>query len=98
MPERIRPEATRLLGFAVRHINASARMPIDVPTLLDALVTHAVPAQYEHHLRAFYDEVEIETLSDLARSEAVTYAGLAAGARRFLPPGHETREWLDERA
>ncbi|GEO98979.1 hypothetical protein [Methylobacterium haplocladii] len=92
------PAAERPLAFAVRHINASARDPIDAPTLLAALMAETVPAAFTHHVRAFFDEVEIETIGDLVRSGAVTYPILARGARRCLAPGHETRQWLDERA
>ncbi len=92
------PAAERPLAFAVRHINASARDPIDSHTLLAALTAERVPAAYEHHVRAFFDEVEIETIGDLVRSGAVTFSVLAHGARRCLPSGHETCVWLDERA
>ncbi|GJE56590.1 MULTISPECIES: hypothetical protein [Methylobacterium] len=91
------PAAERPLALAVRHINASARDPIDGPTLLAALNAERVPAPYAHHVRAFFDEAEIETIGDLVRGGAVTYPTLARGARRCLPPGHETRAWLDER-
>lgn len=86
------------LAFAARHINASAREPVGEEALLAALLSDNVPAGLRHHLRAFFDETDVETLSDLARSGLVSYARLAAGARRFLPDDHDTRHWLDERA
>lgn len=86
------------LALAARHINASAREPISEDALLAALLSDGVPVGAVHHLRAFFDETEVETLGDLARSGLVSYAKLAAGARRVLPDDHDTRHWLDERA
>ena len=85
------------LAFAVRHINASAKIPVDQDTLLAALLADRAPEAWAHHVRAFYDETDVETLSDLVRSGDITYDRLAGGARACLPPGHETRQWLDER-
>jgi hypothetical protein len=90
------PAAERPLVLAVRHINASVPDPIDAETLLAALTVR--DGACAAHLYAFFDEVEIETISDLARSGAVSYAVLAEGARGCLPPDHATRIWLDERA
>ena len=86
------------LAFAARHINASARDQITEEALLHALVSDSISTGLGHHLRAFFDETDVETFSDLARSGLVSYAQLAAGARRFLPNEHDTRRWLDERA
>lgn len=90
--------AARSLAFAVRHLNASARDPIDADSLLDALRSDEPPARYRHHVRDFLDETEVETLSDLVRSSAITYAALARHAGRCLAADHETRTWLDDRA
>lgn len=90
--------AARALAFAVRHLNASARDPIDEASLLDALRSDEPPARYRHHVRDFLDETELETLSDLVRSGAITYARLAHHAGRDLAADHETRTWLDDRA
>ena len=84
--------------FAVRHINVSAARPIEASTLLAAIQSGSAPSEWSHHLHAFFDETDLETLSDIVRSGALTYAQLARGARAHLPPGHETRLWLDERA
>lgn len=92
------PDARQALDFAIRHINASAHDPIEPDTLLSALRTEVVPQSCEHHVHAFFDETEIETMSDLVRGGALSYAVLARGARRWLPPAHNTRRWLDERA
>ena len=94
MATALRRAAERPL--AVRHINASIPDPVDaaaLPAALDAPDGACPPDLY-----AFFDEVEVETLSDLARSGAVGYAALAQGARRCLPPDDATRLRLDERA
>ena len=88
----------RPLALAVRHINASARHAIGENALLRALTSDVVPPEYEHHVRAFFDEIEVETLSDLVRSGAVTYPVLARKAASHLDTNHDTRRWLDERA
>lgn len=91
-------EADQAIAFAARHINASAREAISPDALLAALTGDRVPPEHIHHIQAFFDEVEVETLSDLARCGAVAYADLSRHARRFLPSSHETRTWLDDRA
>lgn len=88
----------RPLAFAVAHINASTRDPIDAASLLAALTAEVVPPEHEHHVRDFLDETDIDILSDLVRGGTLTYAALARLGRRYLPPDHETRIWLDERA
>lgn len=94
----MKPGSERALSFAVRHLNASSPDPIDEKALLTALRSNSAPERYEHHVRDFLDETEVETLSDLVRSEADTYRMLARHAGRYLPLGHETRIWLHERA
>ncbi|MGU3540897.1 hypothetical protein [Methylobacterium sp. A54F] len=98
MPAPAPPAAERALALAARHIGASVPDPIGTADLLAALNAPDVPAAFEHHVRAFFDEVEVETISDLVRSGAISYPVLARGARRCLPPRHDTRRWLDERA
>ena len=49
-------------------------------------------------MRDFLNETDVETLSDLLRTGAVSYRMLAVHAGRYLEPGHATRIWLDERA
>jgi hypothetical protein len=88
----------RPLAFAVAHINASTRDRIDAASLLAALRAEVVPPEHEHHVRDFLYETEVETLSDLVRGGAVSYAALARLAERYLPAAHDTRTWLDERA
>jgi len=94
----MKPGSERPLAFAVRHINASSPDPIDADSLLTALRSDLAPSRYEHHVRDFLDETDVETLSDLVRTGAVSYRMLAVHAGRYLAPGHETWIWLDERA
>lgn len=93
-----RTDVDHPLAFAVCHINASARELISPEALLASLVAESIPPEHAHHVQAFFDEVEVEALSDLARSGAVTYADLSRHARRCLAVDHETRTWLDDRA
>ena len=88
----------RPLAFAVAHINASTRDPIDAAALLAALNSDVVPPEHKHHVRDFLDETAVESLSDLVRGGVLTYPALARLGRRYLPADHETRVWLDERA
>ena len=48
-------------------------------------------------VREFLNEAELETLSDLVTSGAISYDQLADAASLHLPSGHETRRWLDDR-
>ncbi|MDP4025893.1 hypothetical protein Q8W71_24995 [Methylobacterium sp. NEAU 140] len=93
-----RAQAGRALALATGHVNASAPTPIAPQDLLRALNAGVAPRGFEEHVFAFFDEVEVETMSDLVRAGSTTYERLAAGARRHLPEGHGTRRWLDERS
>lgn len=86
------------LTFAVRHINSSSPVPIAEADLLAALTADETSFLWQHHAHAFFDETDIETLSDIVRSGILSYAQLARGGHRHLPPDHKTRLWLDERA
>lgn len=92
------PEVDRLMRLVVRHLNASVPDPISTGELIHVLRTNQVPEHRREHVFAFFDETEVETLSDLVRAGAVTYADLRAGALRELPPAHETRRWIVERS
>ena len=98
MLDRLSPDAERALALAVGHVNVSARDPVDPLSLLSAIRSAAQSTALDLHLQVFFQETEIETLSDLVRSGAIDYPTLAAGARRFIPRDHPDSRWLDGRS
>ncbi len=90
-------DQARALALAVRHVNASTRVPITEAALRTVVVTGDIPHEFEHHVSAFIDETDRATLCDLVLSRATTYGKLASLADRLLPPEHTNRRWLHDR-
>ena len=91
------PGARRSLRGAIGHLNASLPHNVSERELRCSLLDIQPFSIDRVCVREFLNEAELETLSDLVTSGAISYAQLADAASLHLPSGHETRRWLDDR-
>ena len=91
------PGARRSLRVAIGHLNVSLPHNVSERELLCSLLDIQPFSIDRGCVREFLNEAELETLSDLVTSGAISYDQLADAASLHLPSGHETRRWLDDR-
>ena len=91
------PGARRSLRGAIGHLNGSLPHNVSERELLCSLLDIQPFSIDRVCVREFLNEAELETLSDLVTSGAISYDQLADAASLHLPSGHETRRWLDDR-
>ena len=91
------PGARRSLRVAIGHLNVSLPHNVSERELLCSLLDIQPFSIDRVCVREFLNEAELETLSDLVTSGAISYDQLADAASLHLPSGHETRRWLDDR-
>lgn len=91
------PGARRSLRVAIGHLNVSLPDSVSEQELLGSLLDIRPFSTDRVCVREFLNEAELETLSDLVASGAISYGQLADAASLHLPSGHETRRWLDDR-
>ena len=90
------PGARRSLRVAIGHLNVSLPHNVSERELLCSLLDIQPFSIDRVCVREFLNEAELETLSDLVTSGAISYDQLADAASLHLPSGHETRRWLDD--
>ena len=93
----VTPRRDDALQLSARKLSAGRRHSLSAKELRDALRRGRVPADQRGHLLAFFEELPIELLHDVALDEGFEFERLLALAKELGAEG-ETLEWLAEMA